>query len=249
MVRNVIMLTVASVLALTGAVQGDRYDDALRDAVRLETDLERDSTRKPTEILRFSGIKSGDTVFELFAGGGYYTMLLSSVVGPEGRVVAQNNQAYLDFAKKELEERADLGEPQNIQRLTSEINDLEFEDASLDYVTMVLAYHDFYFSADNWPEIHVPMLLSKLHKALKSNGQVLIVDHIAPEGSGHRAGRALHRIDPELVKSEMQSAGFRLVSVSDALKNSDDPLTIPMYHKSIRGKTSRFAMRFEKATP
>ena len=59
---------------------------ALADPLRPEADAARDALRKPGEIISFAGVEPGMTVIEYAPGGGYYTRLLSRVVGPEGKV-------------------------------------------------------------------------------------------------------------------------------------------------------------------
>ena len=54
---------------------------ALDLANRTKSDIQLDSSRKPTEIMNFVGVKHGDKVLDLLAGGGYYSELLSRVVG------------------------------------------------------------------------------------------------------------------------------------------------------------------------
>ena len=49
-------------------------------------DRERDADRKPTEVLVFSGIKPGDRIAELAPERGYYTRMLSKIVGPKGMI-------------------------------------------------------------------------------------------------------------------------------------------------------------------
>ena len=52
-------------------------------------EIERDAGSKPQEVMDWLGIGEGDEVADIFAGGGYYTYLLSERVGPTGRVWAQ----------------------------------------------------------------------------------------------------------------------------------------------------------------
>ena len=59
---------------------------AVKDSGRPEADTKRDKDRKPAEALAFSGVKPGDKVAELIPAAGYYTRLLSKVVGPSGHV-------------------------------------------------------------------------------------------------------------------------------------------------------------------
>src|SRR6201982_4157114 len=55
---------------------------------RRDEENQRDAARKPAETLAFAGVKPGDTVIEITPGKGYYTRLLSAVVGPRGKVYA-----------------------------------------------------------------------------------------------------------------------------------------------------------------
>src|ERR1700743_762670 len=59
---------------------------AVADKGRPEADTKRDADRKPAEVVAFAGVKPGMVVEELFPGGGYYTRILSKVVGPKGRL-------------------------------------------------------------------------------------------------------------------------------------------------------------------
>src|ERR1700733_15758077 len=59
---------------------------AVSDAGRPDADKQRDADRKPAETIAFAGLKPGDSVLELLAGGGYYTRILSKTVGPRGHV-------------------------------------------------------------------------------------------------------------------------------------------------------------------
>ena len=61
---------------------------AVADTHRPDADTKRDASRKPAEVLAFSGVKPGDKVFELLPGGGYFTRLFSKAVGPGGHVYA-----------------------------------------------------------------------------------------------------------------------------------------------------------------
>jgi predicted methyltransferase len=59
---------------------------AVTDSARPAADTERDASRKPAETLAFAGVKPGDWVLELAPGRGYFTRLLSAVVGSRGQV-------------------------------------------------------------------------------------------------------------------------------------------------------------------
>ena len=51
---------------------------------------ERDAAGEPRQVLRFLGIKSGMTIGDIGAGSGYYVVRLSPIVGPRGRLIAED---------------------------------------------------------------------------------------------------------------------------------------------------------------
>ena len=54
---------------------------------------ERDAANEPRQLVRFLGIKSGMTVADIGAGSGYYVVRLAPIVGPSGRIIAQDVEA------------------------------------------------------------------------------------------------------------------------------------------------------------
>ncbi len=219
---------------------------AFADAVeRSPDDLARDQTSKPYEILTFAGVEQGWTVMDMFAGGGYYSELLSAVVGPGGKVYLHNNQAYMQgggFAARLRNNRLP-----NVEPYIREVEDINLPSSTLDMVLMVMAYHDAYFVANGWT-VTAPTLLKTTHRLLKPGGVLLVVDHHAQPGSGQRDAQSLHRIDADFAVRDIEGYGFRLDARSDILKNSSDDLAISVFDPAVRGKTSRFALRFVKPT-
>src|SRR6185295_10635497 len=64
-----------------------------------------DEIRKPGETLAFAGVKPGMTIGEFYPGGGYFTMMLSNVVGPKGHVYGLENDGWkgsADATRKRL---------------------------------------------------------------------------------------------------------------------------------------------------
>ncbi len=54
------------------------------------SEKERDGAGEPGQLVRLLGIKSGMTVADIGAGSGYYVVWLSPIVGPHGRVIAED---------------------------------------------------------------------------------------------------------------------------------------------------------------
>ncbi|WP_405238769.1 class I SAM-dependent methyltransferase [Lentisalinibacter orientalis] len=246
-------------LLLVAGCAGDDGDDpaaaasdpvslALAAEARPAADRERDAARKPGEVLAFFGIEPGMTVLDVFSGGGYYTEIAARIVGPSGRVIAHNNQAYLDYAAEEIAARYAGGRLANVERLDGPVSDIEPEAGSVDVALLILAYHDIYFRPDDgsWPRIDGPGMLRRIREALRTGGILGVVDHAgSPDITIPEIGR-LHRIDEARLVREIEAAGFELVERSDVLRNPQDTRLAPMYDPEIRGRTDRLVLKFRK---
>ena len=223
------------------------YEVAVASDARPDSDRNRDAGRKPAAVLEFLGIEPGMTVLDMFTGSGYYAEIIAGVVGEQGRVIAQTNQAYLGFVGDAFEERFGSGRLTNIDILMAENNELSLQADSLDAVMLVLSFHDLYLSdsENGWPTIDVPAFLAELKKGLKPGGIVAVIDHYAEAGAPVETGNTLHRIDPAIVIADMEAAGFVLDGQGDMLRNPDDDLSRIVFAEDLRGKTDRFVMRFK----
>ncbi|WP_299797968.1 class I SAM-dependent methyltransferase [uncultured Shewanella sp.] len=240
------LLGFSSASSARQALTYDIYHLAVQSQSRLERDIKRDATRHPKEVLAFFEIEQGQTILDLFSGGGYYSELISYVVGPKGKVIAHNNQAYLPFAKEDLDERRYATRLPNVTTLLSEANDLDLAAGYFDRVFYILGFHDIYYRDETWPEIDDEKLIAKLFHSLKPGGIVAIIDHDAMPGTGLETAQAFHRLSSEHVIKKMTQAGFILTDSAEILKNEADPLTISVFDKAIRGKTSRYMLKFTK---
>jgi predicted methyltransferase len=225
---------------------------ALESAERPAADREQDARRKPAEFLAFAGIAPGMQVMDAFSAGGYYTELLSRIVGEGGKVIAYNNPPYAKFAEKGIAARYAGNRLPNVEQLTVDVDKLELAPRGLDAVIFVMSFHDLYWRpADgSWPPTDPAQLLAKLHAALKVGGVVVVQDHVATPG-GDTAGVVdkLHRIDPAVVKREFERAGFAFDGETVMLAHPDDDHTKLVFDPAIRGKTDQFVYRFRRPGP
>ena len=235
-------------VAAAAAPDDSIYAAAVASDKRPEGDRASDASRKPDAVLEFFAIGPGDTVLEMWAGGGYYTELLSHVVGDTGKVYAHANTPILNFAgEAHINRHADNRLP-NTEILMAENNELSLAADTYDAATIILNYHDLYWSSEQygWERIDVPVFLAELFKGIKPGGMLGIVDHRAAPGSPAETGNSLHRIDPAVVIAELEAAGFVLDGQSDVLANPEDDHTLNVFDPAIRGKTDRFVLRFRK---
>jgi predicted methyltransferase len=231
------------------APAGDAIARAVAAPGRLPEDLPQDANRKPAEVLAFFGVKPGMTVLDLYSAGGYYTEILSSVVGPTGRVYAHNNTPYLGYSKDEIAKRyADPSRFPNVERITQENNALDLPDNTFDFVLMSMVYHDVYFedSASGWARVDAPKMLAEINSSMKPGAILGVIDHAAAAGAPSETGGTLHRIDPELLKKDITAAGFVIDAESDLLRNPADDHKLAVFDPGIRGKTDRVLIRFRK---
>jgi predicted methyltransferase len=261
--KNASIIVLGLLLVMTGLTAGAASlapdsprvgtNEAVANAIahpdRPSQDREQDSHRKPAEILDFVGVGRDMHVMDVFSAGGYYTELLARVVGPEGRVIAYNNPPYARFAEKGIAARYAGDRLPNVRQVTSTIEDLDLEPASLEAAIFIMSYHDLYWRpADgSWPPTDPALLLGKLHAALKPGGVIVVQDHVATAGGDTaEVVDKLHRIDPAVVKADFAKAGFTLDGESDVLAHPDDAHTIMVFDEAIRGKTNQFLFRFRK---
>jgi predicted methyltransferase len=213
------------------------YAAILADPMRPEADRVRDSDRRPAELVAFAGVRAGDRVAELAPGGGYFTRVLSGVVGPDGRVYAMAGRpspALQELAAARPNVVVTVAEPGTIPA-----------PEPVDLVWTTLNYHDFknvkVGEGDGAAAINAAAF-----RALKPGGIYLVVDHDTAAGAGASQTSTLHRIEGALVKREVESAGFRLDAESDLLRHPADDHTIKVQETGIRGKTDQFVLRFRK---
>jgi predicted methyltransferase len=231
----------------------EKTDDSLVSAAitnpeRVAADRERDARSNPEVILGLLNIKEGDTVADVFGGGGYYSELIAGVTGPEGDVILHNNTPYSKWVMKQLQAKYIDNTVPGIRVKISEVDNLQFSPSSLDAALMVMSFHDLYYHNPErgWGNTDVELFLSQLHAAMKPGGRLVVVDHAAFEGSGKSAVQEVHRIDEEFARMEIEKAGFSFMTGSDVLRNPNDDKTKLVFDKSVRGTTDRFVLVFQR---
>jgi predicted methyltransferase len=221
-------------------------DAAIRNAIaapeRTDADRQRDQREKPGEILAFAGLKPGMTVADLFSAGGYYTELLASAVGPQGKVYAVNNVPYALYSKKDREARFTEGRLPNVEHRLVEASSFTLPPRSVDLAVIVMSYHDVFWvdEKEGWPAIDTAGFLGSVKRMLKPGGKLLIIDHNAPAGSGAEMAGKAHRLNEEFAKKSLTSNGFVLEKTYDGLRNRDDQLDKLVFDESVKGKTDRY---------
>ena len=217
---------------------------ALAHPPRPAADIARDAARKPVEMTAFAKIGKGSKVADFLPGGGYFTRVFSGVVEPGGSVVAviPAQAAALDAAAAkavtDLAADKDYGNISVAPAIGPEMA------GSFDVVWTAQNYHDMHAYL---PPEGVVGFNKGIFAALKSGGYFVIVDHAALPGAPAVAtAKALHRIDPAVVKADMAAAGFVFDGETSVLASAADAKTAMVFDPAIRGKTDQFTYRFRK---
>jgi predicted methyltransferase len=216
-------------------------EKAVADPSRPADDRKTDAVRKPDLVLAFAGVKPGQTVGEYLPGGGYYTRMLSDVVGPKGKVYALETttwgQQNIDATK------AVLSEPgrSNVSLDLAPLGMFSLPE-KVDLFWTTLNYHDLHIA--KYAVVDMATFNKHVYDSLKPGGIYFIEDHAAAPGSGLNDTAKLHRIDRASVVSEVEAAGFKLVGESDVLKDPGDDHSKPVFDLHL--KTDQFLLKFRK---
>ena len=180
------------VLCLTGCA-GWNYQDM--------ADPSRDVWQKPQGVVEKLSIGRGARVADLGSGTGYFTWHLAKSVGARGTVYAVDiNSASLDMIFKEMVAR---GTP-NVRPVHADLQDPKLPEPV-----------DLVFSCDVYHLMNDRVTYFRtLASSLKSGGRVAILDF---HPRGFLSGLFGDRIDKDVVRGEMEAAGYRLLNDYDVV--------------------------------
>lgn len=240
-------LSVLAPAQLTFALDKAVLTAALAAHDRSIAHLQRDESRKPIDVIEFLGINAGMQVLDVYAADGYYSYILSRVVGVTGIVYAQNPPPGSDVEDirqmyslaDALDQQIDDAALTNVVHLREGFFDLSITPESLDVILLAQILHDF----ANSDRQFAAALLTHLGTLLKPGGTLAIIDHAGDAGQDNSR---LHRM-PEATAIELATqAGFALEASSEILVNVRDRRRRPVFDPMLGRNTDRFLLRFSK---
>ena len=237
-----------TVLSYGTAMAAPAYiEKAVADPARPAEDTKRDAQRMPAALTEFAGIKPGMTVVDLLPGTGYFTRIFAKSVGPKGQVYAYvGTWADARIAKAGQDPDNQLAALKNAYANVGVIH------GPLDqFVTPTKV--DVVWTSDNYHDVHnksfatdVAAMNKAIYASLKPGGVYVVIDHRAAKGAGAGSTEALHRMDEDIAKQEIQAAGFKLVSESKMLTRSDDNNTKKIFEDGEHDHTDQMVLKFRK---
>ncbi|MEE9282385.1 MAG: class I SAM-dependent methyltransferase [Myxococcota bacterium] len=155
----------------------------------------RDGWQQPEKVIDSLGIRAGDRIADVGAGGGYFTFRLAEATGPEGRVYAVDVDRDMT---EYLRERARDEGAENVEVILAEYHDPLLPEAGVDLVFVCNTYHHIEERSDYFANVQ---------KYLRPGGRVAIVEYV-PQGWFQRIFP--HSTSAEEIRREMEQAGYDL---------------------------------------
>lgn len=211
-------------------------------ADRPAADKAQDALRKPQQTLSFTGVKPGMAVADLLPGGGYFSRLFSDAVGPSGHVYMLETTRWGASNIVATQKVIDEGRT-NVTLDTSPFGQFRLP-VPVDVFFTSRNYHDLLIT--EYGVVDMADFNHRVFAALKPGGVYVVLDHSAPAGTGSSLTTKTHRIDEELVKSQVTAAGFRFEGASQIVRNPADDRTLSIFDKKIQGHTDQFLLKFRK---
>ena len=271
--RSLLLLASAAALIAVpaAAMQHDAHathkaQDAIAAAVaaptRTATNTPRDKYRHPAETLAFFGVKPGDTVVELWPGGGWYTEILAPLTKAGGGTlyVAAPWEKGLTRVKAKQAEKADVYGAMKLAEFPNAGTNPKVPDGTADVVLTFRNVHNWRFDGTD----NTAAAFKQIFAMLKPGGTLGVVDHRLPEDRDSAAEMKSGYLKVSTVRKLAEDAGFEYVGASEVNANPKDTAdwdkgvwTLPpvLRNKDVDkakymgiGESDRMTLKFRKPT-
>ena len=244
---TMLALTVAAPLGAKPAMGASAVAAAMASPNRRPDNVKLDEGRKPAQVLAYLGLKPGMNVLDLFGANGYWAEIMAPAIGKGHDTIWAPTQFYSDKAKANT--AALIDKYPNVSVISSPFEAPDLPKNSADFVILNDNYHDTYWQNEKYkiPRMDPNAFLKAVYAAMKPGAVIGVIDHIANSNSDTRATvEKFHRIDPNVVKADLQRAGFVFVGSSDLLRNPADDHSLLVFDPKVAGHTDRFIFKFKK---
>jgi len=154
-------------------------------------------------MLKQLGVENGDVVCDLGCGNGYHTLRIAKQIAPDGWIYGSDIQPEM---LEMLNDRALEAGVSNLSPVLGTLIDPRLPAGSCDLILMVDVYHEF---------SHPEQMLAAIRKALKPDGQVVLVEFRAEDPEVPI--KPLHKMSKAQITKELTANGFKLARSFDKL--------------------------------
>jgi SAM-dependent methyltransferase len=164
---------------------------------------EREEEEQPDRALHDIGIAKGSTAADIGAGSGAITWRLARLVGPAGKVYANDIQPrMLELLRQNMAQRHIA----NVETVLGAADDPKLPPSSIDVELLIDVYHEF---------SHPQEMLRHLRQSLKPGGRMVLLEYRAEDPKVPI--RPEHKMTVAMVKAEVEPEGFFLAKTIESL--------------------------------
>ena len=203
-----------------GAAPDGAIAAAVAAPTRTPANVARDAARHPTETLAFFGVKPGDTVVELWPGGGWYTEILAPLTQSGGGMLyaAAPWERGLNTIRKWQEAKPDAYGAVKLAEFPATGAGPKVPDGSADVVLTFRNVHNWRFGGmDKTAEA-----FQQIYAMLKPGGVLGVVDHRLPEAMDSALEEKSGYMKRSSIVAFAEAAGFKLAGESEVNANPRD---------------------------
>ncbi len=207
------------------ATVGEGVSAAVASSHRVPGNENRDPMRHPLETLEFFKMTPTMTVLEYGPGEGWYTELLAPVLAARGKLLVTSADPggpvedratyYGERTKLFLKKSPEIYGKVETVLIDGDRPELPQKE-QLDLVLVIRGMHGM-VNADNLDE-----WLKQIHKGLKPNGLLGVVQHRAPEGAEPKDSAKKGYLPEAWLITQIEKAGFKMEEKSEINANPKD---------------------------
>ncbi len=190
-------------------------------------DAARDQFRHPAQTLAFFGLKPGQTVVEIFPGGGWYTNILAPYTHKTGgKLIAavfedSMGERYVAANQRFKDKFSDT-------KIFGEIETVAFGPTSGEICNECADLVVSFRNVHSWMgRDYADKAFADFYKALKPGGILGIVEHRLPEAAEQDPKGSTGYVQTSYVKDLAKRAGFEFVEASEINANPKDTADHP----------------------
>lgn len=200
-------------------------DTAVAASTRTPANIERDKYRNPAETLAFFGVKPGDTVVELWPGGGWYTEILAPYAKANGNTLfaAAPWERGLNRIKEWQTAKPEVYGAIQLAEFPHSGAGPKVADGTADVVLTFRNVHNWRFGgADKTADA-----FRQIYAMLKPGGVLGVEEHRLNESQDAALEEKSGYMKESSVIAFAEAAGFKLVERSEINANPSDTKDYP----------------------
>jgi predicted methyltransferase len=210
-------------------------DLAIAAPTRTPANLARDRYRHPAQTLAFFGVDPGQTIVEIWPGGGWYTEILAPYLSARGVYYAAGPERQVQAVRAmAAKDPATYGRIR-FAAFPAAAGEARVPDGSADVVLTFRNVHDWFGTDRSAAE----EAFRQMYAMLKKGGTLGVVDHRLPEeADSAREGKSGY-VKTSTMRALAERAGFRFVAASEInanpLDTADHPQGVWSLPPALRG--------------